>query len=59
MKHPRASELTRLVRAIEAAGKSVSAVEVEWREIDGREVPTWRILTGAESKTRVDAEVKW
>jgi hypothetical protein len=59
VKHPRASELTRLVRAVEAAGKSVAAVEVRWEDQDGREVPVWRIVTGAESGTKVEAEVKW
>jgi hypothetical protein len=60
VKHPRSSELTRLIQAVEKAGKHVAAVEVLWQEIDGREVPTWRILT-AESgaPATADGGIKW
>jgi hypothetical protein len=59
MKHPRSSELTRLIQAVEKAGKHVAAVEVLWQEIDGREVPTWRIVTSGEPAGPVAGEVKW
>lgn len=57
-KHPRAADLTRLIEAVERAGKPVSAVEVQWREIDGRETPVWVLRFGGESG-KVEEPVKW
>lgn len=59
MKHPRASELTRLVQAVEKAGKSVTAVEVRWVDEEGRQVPVWRIVMGEESEARIEEPVRW
>lgn len=52
--HPRASELTRLIAAVEKAGKTVRAVEIEWR--DNR--PVWTLRTeGEESKAVGDVRL--
>lgn len=50
MKHPRAPELAKIVAALEASGRPVQAVEVRWEQLDGRDVPVWRIVLGAEQK---------
>lgn len=50
MKHPRAPELAKIVAALEATGRPVQAVEVRWEQVDGREVPVWRIVLVGEHK---------
>lgn len=51
MKHPRSSDLPKIVAAFERAGRPVAAVEVRWvTEDDGREAPVWRIVFGEEAK---------
>lgn len=57
--HPRAAELARLIRAVKAAGMNVSAVEVRWEEIEGRSVPTWRIVTAGDAAKRIGETVEW
>ncbi len=52
--HPRASALTQFVRAVEKAGKHVSAVEVRWENIDGRETPVWRIVTSGDAPESIE-----
>jgi hypothetical protein len=47
--HPRAAELTRLVKAVEKAGLRVSAVEVRWDD----NAPVWVIKTGGEEPQHV------
>lgn len=59
MKHPRATALTRLVQAVEKAGKTVSGVVVRWEEVDGREVQVWELKVGAEADRPVSKEVEW
>lgn len=57
MPHPRAGTLKKLIAEAEAV-KTVSAVEVHWQTIDGREVPVWRIEFG--EKPRVtSAPINW
>lgn len=50
MKHPRAPELAKIVAALEATGRPVQAVEVRWEQVDGREVPVWRIVLVGDHK---------
>lgn len=57
MKHPRASELPKLIDALEKSGRQVAAVVVRWEQIDGREVPTWELRFGAEPKR--EGAVEW
>jgi hypothetical protein len=57
VKHPRASELRHLIVAAEAAGKLVSAVEVRWDNIGGRDVPVWVLRFGEESKAAEDVRL--
>ncbi len=60
MKHPRTSELTKLVKAVKAAGETVRGVEVRWEDKGGQEVPVWVILTGAAPESaRVEDKIEW
>lgn len=56
--HPRASSLTQLVRAVEKAGKRVRSVEIEWRDVDGRETPVWRIVTDDDAP-KMASKIEW
>lgn len=57
MKHPRASELPKLIDALEKSGRAVAAVVVRWEQVDGREVPCWEIRFGDEK--RPEEPVDW
>lgn len=59
MKHPRAADLTRHIRAVEAAGKTVTAVRVHWEEVDGRDVPVWEIRTTLEPERSKPQAIDW
>ena len=57
MKHPRTGQLAKLIREA-ATVQTVSAVEVRWETVDGRDVPVWRIEFG--EKPRVSsAPIDW
>ena len=57
MPHPRAGTLKKLIAEAEAI-KTVSAVEVRWESVDGRDVPVWRIVFG-EAPRVASAPVRW
>lgn len=56
MSNLRQSDITRMLKAVRAAGETVYAIRTSWREIDGREVQEVEIVTREaekEAPTRV------
>ena len=60
MKHPRAlRDLPEVIRAVEAAGEPVAAVEVLWRTEDGKEIPVFRLIRGKIVSAQEKAGGEW